>query len=133
MCKVGGMGGTCPPSKNSRRPQQRKKICRGGMPKRPPSDKYRKKLNVFYTCSLWVRIAAILSSMSCSHYGFFRKLIKNNLFSAPITEQNSLFLINITTRQRFVINVCGSTNNMLKQRLPNFFQIIFEIESRPMN
>ena len=95
------MGGTRFPSKISRPPQKRKKICPEGMRKRFPSDKYRKKLNVFYTCSLWVRTAAILSSISCSHYGLLRKLIKNNLFSAPITEQNSLFYINITTRQQF--------------------------------
>ena len=40
------MGGTRG-SKNSCRLQQRKKICPGGMPNRPPSDKYRKKLNIF--------------------------------------------------------------------------------------
>ena len=60
---------------------------------------------------------------------FLRKLIKNNLFSAPITEQNSLFFINITTRQQFFISVGESTKNMLKQRFANFFQIIFKVES----
>ena len=86
-----------------------------------PSDKYRKKLNAFYTCCLWVRTAAILSSISCSYYGFLHKLIKNNLFSAPITKQNSLFFINITTRQQFFVSVSESTKNMSKQRFPNFF------------
>ena len=39
------------------------KSCPGvGMLKRSPSGKYRKKLNAFYTCCLWVRTAAILSS-----------------------------------------------------------------------
>ena len=110
-------------------PSKETNFVLGGMPKRPPSDKYREKLNVFYTCSLWVRTAAILSSLSCSHYGFLRKLIKNNFFSAPITEQNSLFFINTTTRQQFFISVSESTKNMLKEPFPNFFQIIFEIES----
>ena len=89
-------------------------------------------VNVFYPCRLLVRTAAILSSTYCSHYVFFCKLIKNNLFSAPITEQNSLFFINVTTRQQFFISVSESTKNMLKQRFPNFFSdhiIIFENES----
>ena len=83
------MGGNVSPPVKIVVPQQKKKICPGeGMLKRPPpSGKYRKKLNVFYTCCLWVRTAAILSSISSNHYGFLRKLIKNNLFSAPITEQ----------------------------------------------
>ena len=76
-----------------------------------------------------VLTAAILSSIFCSHYGFLRILIQNNLFSAPIAEKNSLFFINITTRQQFFISVSESTNNMLKQRFANFFQIKFEIES----
>ena len=41
----------------------------------------------------------------------------------------NVFYINITTRQQFFISVSESTKNMLKQRFPNFFQIIFEIES----
>ena len=120
-----GMGGHVTPSKSCLRPEQRKKIC----PPRQNSDKYRKKLNVFYTCSLWVRTAAILSYIFCSHYGFLHQLLKNNLFRTPITEQHSLIFINITTRQQFFISVRESTKTMLKQRLPNFFQIIFEIES----
>ena len=128
----GGMGGGGQvfPSKNSRPPSKERKFVLGGYQNVPPSDKYRKKLNVFYTCCLWVRTAAILSSMSYSHFGFLRKLIKNNLFSAPITEQNSSFFINnATPRQQFFISVSESTENMLKQRFPNFFHIIFEIES----
>ena len=80
-----------------------------------------------------IRTAAILSSISCSHYGFLRKLIKNNFFSAPITEQNSLFFVNITTRQQFFIGVSESTKNMLKQRFPNFFHIINLLEIKSMN
>ena len=71
----------------------------------------------------------MLSSISCSHYGFLRKLIENNLFSAHIAEQNSSFFINIATRQQFFISVGESTKNMLKQRFPNFFHNIFEFES----
>ena len=41
----------------------------------------------------------------------------------------NVFYINITTRQQFFISVSESAKNMLKQRFPNFFQIIFEIES----
>ena len=33
------------------------------------------------------------------------------------------------TRQQFFTSVSESTKNMLKQRFPNFFQIIYEIES----
>ena len=78
---------------------KKKKFVLGGCQNVSPSDKYRNKLNVFYTCCLWVRryfsaailfdtlTAAILFSISCSHYDILRKLIKNNLFSAPITEQ----------------------------------------------
>ena len=40
-----------------------------------------------------------------------------------------VFYINITTRQQFFISVSESAKNMLKQRFPNFFQIIFEIEN----
>ena len=87
-----------PPVKIVVVPSEEKKLSRGGCQNVPLSDKYRKKLNVFYTCSLWVRTAA---NISCSHYRFLRKLIKNNLFSASITEQNNLFFINITTRQQF--------------------------------
>ena len=74
-------------------PQHRKKLSWGECQNVPPSNKYRKKLNVFYTCILWsvgtgsLRTAAILSSISCSHYDFLHKPIKNNLFNAPITEQ----------------------------------------------
>ena len=85
-----GMGGHVSTSKNSCPPSKERKFVLKGMPKRlPPSDKYRKKLDVIYTCCLWVRTAVIviLSSISCSHYGFLGKLIKNNLFSAPTTEQ----------------------------------------------
>ena len=117
------------PSKNDRTPSKKRNFVLEGMPKRPPSAKYREKLNVFYTRALWVRTAVILFSLSCSHYGFLRKLIKNNFFSAPITEQNSLFFINITTRQQFFISVSESTKNMLKERFSNFFQVVFEIES----
>ena len=132
MCESGdGMGGHVSPSINSRPPAKKENLS-WGIPKRPPppSDKYRKKLHVFFTCCSWVRTAAILSTISCSHYGFLGKLIKNNLFSAPISEQNSLFFINITTHQRFFISVSESSKNMLQQRLPNFFHIIFEIETR---
>ena len=94
--------GTCPPpSKISCSLQQERKFVLGECRNVPPSDKYRKKFIVFYTCSLWVRTAAILSSVSCIHYGFLHKLIKNNVFRVPITERNSLFFINITTRQQF--------------------------------
>ena len=119
MRRTGGWGEHVPPRKNSRRPQQSKKIVLGGMPKRlPPSDKYRKMLNVFYTCSLWARTAAILSSISCGHYGFPRKLIKNKLFSAPITEQ-FVFHQHCNTSVAVFISVSKSTKNMLKQRFPN--------------
>ena len=110
-------------------PSKEKKLFLRGCQNVPLNDKYRKKLNVFYTCGLWVRTAAILSSIFCSHYGFLRKLIKNNLFRAPITKENSLFFINITTHQQFFISVSESTKNMLKQRFPNIFQIIFGTES----
>ena len=121
-------GGTSLPSKNSRPPRKEKKFVQGGCQNVPLSDKYR-EFNVFYKCCLWVRTAAILSSISCSHYGFLRKLIKNNLFNASITEQNCSFFINIATRQQFFISVSESTKNMSKQRFPNFCHIIFEIES----
>ena len=112
-----------------------KKIVLGGMTKLTPSDKHRKELNVFYTCLLWsvgtgsLRTAAILSSISCSYYDFLYKPIKNNLFNAPITEQNCLFYINTKTCQQLFMNISESTKNMFKQRFPNFFKIIFEIES----
>ena len=81
-------------------PSNERKFVLGWMPKRPPppSYKYRENLNVFYTCFLWVRTAAILSSigLSCNNYGFLRKLIKTNLFSAPITEQ---FIFHLDTLQ----------------------------------
>ena len=38
----------------------------------------------------------------------------------------NVFYINITTRQQFFIRVSETTKNMLKQRFPDFFQIIFE-------
>ena len=41
----------------------------------------------------------------------------------------NVFYINISTRQQFFISVSESTKNMLKQRFPNFFHIIFEIAS----
>ena len=88
------MGGHVPPSKNSRPLSKEKYLSRGGCQNVSPNDKYRKKLNVFYTWSLWVQTAAVLSSilfivsfskvhkmqyynslLSCSHYGFFRKLV----------------------------------------------------------
>ena len=116
------MGGHVSLSKNIRPPAKKENLSWGdAKTSLSPSDKYRMKVNVFYTCCLWVRTAAILFSISCSHYGFLHKLIKNNLFSAPITEQNCLFFINIATRQQFFKNVSKSTKNMLKQRLPNFF------------
>ena len=68
-------------------PANKENLSWGDAKTSPTSDKYSKKLNVFYPCSLWVRTEAILSSISCSHYGFLRKLIKNMLFRAPITEQ----------------------------------------------
>ena len=43
----GRWGDMSPPVKIVVPPQQRRKIFSGGMPKRPLSDKYRKKLNVF--------------------------------------------------------------------------------------
>ena len=68
-------------------PPAKKKIVLGECQIVPPSDKHRKKSNVFYryTCSVWVRTAAILSSIFCSHYDFLHKPNKNNLCSAPIT------------------------------------------------
>ena len=55
----------------------------------PHSDKYRKKLNVFlYALLVGTDCGDTFQHrLSCSHYGFLRKLVKNNLFSAPITEQ----------------------------------------------
>ena len=41
----------------------------------------------------------------------------------------NVFYINITTRQQFFISVSESTENKLKRRFPNFFHIIFKIES----
>ena len=82
------------PSKNSRPPNKERKFVLGGRQNPSlPSDKYRKKLNVFYTCCLWVRTAAIglLSSIYCSHYGFLRKLIKNKLFSALVQNKTIYF------------------------------------------
>ena len=111
------------PSKNGRPPTKKENLSWGDANPLPsPSDKYRKKL-CFYTCCLWIRTAAIglLSSISCSHYGFLLKVIKNNLFSAPNTEQNSLFFVNITTRPQFFMSVSESTKNMLKQRFPYLF------------
>ena len=35
------------------------------VPVRPPSDKLRKKLNVFYSCSLWVRTEDCLWGKAC--------------------------------------------------------------------
>ena len=120
--KSGEMGKNMSPPVKIVVPQQKKKTCPGeGMLKRPPSGKYRKKLNVFYTCCLWVRTAAILSSVSSNHYGFLRILIKNNLFSALITEQNSLFFISITTRQQFFISVSESTKTYVKAAVPQLF------------
>ena len=52
-----------PPEKIVVPPSKEKRFVLGGMPKRFPDDKYRKKLNVFYTWSLWVQTAAILSSI----------------------------------------------------------------------
>ena len=109
-------------------PAKKGNLSRGGCQNVPPRDKCRKKLNVFYTCNLWVRTAAILSSINCRDYGFLRKLIKNNLFSAPILQNRTVHFTS-TLRQQFFINVNESTKNMLKQRIPDFFQIIFEIES----
>ena len=78
-------------------PPSIQKNCPGGKPKRTPSDKHRKKLNAFYTCILWsegtgsLRTAAMLSSISCSHYDFLHKPIKNSLFNAPITDRTVYF------------------------------------------
>ena len=61
----------------------------------------------------------MLSSISCSHHGFLRELIKSNLFSAPIKEQNTLFFINtnvITTRQQLFISVSENSGS------PTFFR-----------
>ena len=70
----------------------------------------------------------MLSSISSNHYDFLRKLIKNNLFSAPVTEQ-FIFHQHYNTSAVFFISVGESTKTMLKQRFPNFFHIIFELES----
>ena len=84
-----GMGGHVSPSKNSRPPSKERKLVLGKCQNVPPTDKYRKKLNVFHTCCLWVRTAAILSSISCSHYGFLHKLNQEQPFQCAYyrTEQ----------------------------------------------
>ena len=81
----GGSEGHVPPSKNCRTVLAKKTVLRGCQ-NVPSNDKHRKKSNVFYRymCSLWVRTAAIFSSISCSHYDFLHKPNKNNLCSALI-------------------------------------------------
>ena len=55
--------------------------------------------------------------------------VKTSSPSSYIPKKLNAFCINITTRQQFFISVSDSTKNMLKLRLPYFFQIIFEIET----
>ena len=85
----------------------------------PPSDKYRKKSNVFYryTCRLWVRTAAILSCISGSHYDFLHNPKRNNLFSAPIALHRFgtvYFSSTLKTRRQFFISISESMVKALR-------------------
>ena len=123
VCEVGEDGGGMSLPVKIVYPQQKKKICPGRDAKTSPPVLSPSSLMFFFTCSFWVSTAAILSSISCRHYGFLRELIKN-LFRASTTEQNSLIFYQHCNMSAVFTSVSESTKNMLKQRFSNFFQIL---------
>ena len=86
VCEVGGGDGEdiSPPVKTVVVPSKERKFVLGEDAKTSSPV-----ISCFYTCCLWVYGLGryFIAYISCSHYGFLRKLIKNNLFSVPITEQ----------------------------------------------
>ena len=56
------MGGDVSTSKNIRPPSKERKFFLGRSQNVPPSDKYRTKLNVFYTCQRWKPVESPVGS-----------------------------------------------------------------------
>ena len=119
------LGGWVSPANKIVVPPAKKKTSSWEMPKRPPPLVISiAKVNWLYRYGS-LRTAAILSSISCSHYHFLHKLKKNYLCSAPITLyrfRTAYFSSTLKHISRFYKHYSKSTVKTLRMRQSSGYQ-----------